>query len=145
MPRGYRFVDHTADVEYIATGPTMERAVGNAFLGLFATLSDISKVSKLKSVTKNIRIKDSAGTMEDLLWYSLQDALSIADSEGVFPFQLSSLKITESSGKFSLAAILMCKKQEQKYGNFDVKGISRYDLSAKEGAKGYSISVVVDV
>ncbi|MDE1833038.1 MAG: archease [Candidatus Micrarchaeota archaeon] len=145
MPRGYRFVDHTADVEYMANGPTMEKAVGNAFLGLFATLSDISRVSKLKSPTRSIRIKDSAGTMEDLLWYSLQDALSIADSEGVFPYELAGLKITESRGKFSLSATLVCKTQEQAYGNFDVKGISRYDLSAKKGTKGYSISVVVDV
>ncbi|MDE1811182.1 MAG: archease [Candidatus Micrarchaeota archaeon] len=145
MPKGYRYVDHTADVEYIATGATVEKAFTNAFMGLFATMSDVSKVKAQKSVAKPMLIKESAKSMEDLLWYSLQDALSAADATAVFPFGVKGLKITKKKGKFWLEAGILCKDQVQKHGRFDIKGISRYDLAMKNTGKGYSVSVVVDV
>jgi len=145
MAKGYRYVDHTADVEYIASGATIEKAFSNAFVGLFATLSEIKDVKKQRSETKLMKIKDSAKSMEDLLWYSLQDALSAADSTAVFPYGVKSLEITEKRGKFWLNAVLLCKAQDQKHGHFDVKGIARYDLAIKKVGRLYSVSVVVDV
>ncbi|MCW6159715.1 MAG: archease [Candidatus Micrarchaeales archaeon] len=143
--KGYEYVEHTADVEFVARGRTIEAAFKNAFLAMFNTMAEIGKLSKSKAKTQELTINDKARTLEDLLWFGLQDALSVTDAEGVYAYGIASLSISVSMGEYNINAVLKAKKKEQKFSKLDVKGVSQFDLKIVKSAKGYGISVVLDV
>ncbi len=143
--KGYKYVEHTADVEFVAIGGTIEAAFKNAFLAMFNTMADIGKLPKSKAKTQKLTINDSARTLEDLLWFGLQDALSVTDAEGVYAYGIASLSIGTSMGEYNINAVLKAKKKEQKFSKLDVKGVSQFDLKIVKSAKGYGVSVVLDV
>src|SRR5271155_1460380 len=95
LGKGYKYLEHTADVEFVAYGKDMEECFKNAIMALFDTVSYVRavKLSKPKKVT--FLIKDKARTPEDLLWYTLQDAVSITDSKSLFGYDVAKLKIKE--------------------------------------------------
>jgi len=143
---GYKYVNHIADVEYIAHGKTLDALFGSAMLALFDTIADLKKISKGKKERKVIKISDKAHTLEDLLWYVLQDALSVADSKGIFLYNIKSIKITKGkNGEFRAKAKVIGIEKEQAYAKLDAKGVSRYDLKIEKKGTMYEASVVLDV
>jgi SHS2 domain-containing protein len=53
--RKFKYVNHTADVEFVAMGKNLEECFANAFLALFDTICYTKKVaaSKQKEVKNN--------------------------------------------------------------------------------------------
>ena len=145
MKGDYKFLDHTADVEFVARGRSMEETFRNAFLALFDTASYTKKVAKEKSTTKRFVIKERASEPEELLWYVLQDAVSIMDSRSLFPYKIKSLKIVEWKGLYTFRAEIEAKSRKAEHAKLDVKGISRYGLRISKTGKGFRASVVIDV
>jgi len=148
MPKthGYKYVEHIADVEFIASGKTLDLLFKYALLALFDTSADLKKISNSKKPRKVIQISDSAHTLEDLLWYVLQDALSAADSEGIFLCTVKGIKITKGkNGEFKAKARVVGVEKEQAYAKLDAKGVSRYDLKIEKKGAIYKASVVLDV
>ena len=143
--KGFEYVEHTADVEFIASGRTIESAFKNSFLALFNTMADIKKLAKEKSDVKRLKVNDRARTLEDLLWFGLQDALSVTDAEGVYAYGIESLSVSTSMGDYIIDAVLKAKAKEQKFSKLDVKGVSQFDLKIVKGRKGYKTSIVLDV
>ncbi|MDE1871094.1 MAG: archease [Candidatus Micrarchaeota archaeon] len=141
----YRFVEHTADVEYIAYGVSVESCFRNALLGMFDTISYTDKASASRSKEESFVVKDSASSIEDLLWYSLQDALSVADSSGIFAYRVSKLRIGRDGGSFSISMTIHGKRKSSAASKLDVKGVSRYNLGIKRAKGGISATVVLDV
>ncbi len=140
---GYRFIDHTADVEFIAHGKTLEETFRNALLALFGTVADTKKLSKSKTPEKKLVIKERAETLEDLLWFVLQDALSNADARGLF-FHDAKLRIVQNH-TYEIRAECAGRKKEQNLAKLDVKGVSKFDLKVRKLRNGYEASVVLDV
>lgn len=145
MKGDYKFVDHTADVEFIAHGNSIEETFRNAFLALFDTASYVNKVSRGKSKVKRFEIKEEAAELEQLLWYVLQDVVSIMDSRSLFPYKISSLRIGEQKGVYKFRAEMEAKSQKAEHAKLDIKGISRYGLKISRAGKGFKASVVMDV
>lgn len=130
-PKPYRFVSHTADVEFIAFGKDTEQCFENALLAMFETMTYKAKLISSKSKGTSFVVKDKAKNAEDLLWYVLQDTLSIADSKGIFPFKVGNLKIMEKAGTYKIEAKILAKPKEQAASKLDVKGVSRYNLKVE--------------
>ncbi len=145
MKMKYKFVDHTADVEFIAFGSSLEETFKNAFLALFDTASYLKKVSKEKSKAKKFIIREKARDPEQLLWYVLQDAVSIMDSKSLFAYRVSGIKILESKKGYSFNGELLAKSQKVEHSKLDVKGISRYGMKISKRRIGFSAEVVIDV
>jgi SHS2 domain-containing protein len=144
MAKGYEFVEHTADVEFIARGRKIEDLFKNALLAQFDTAADIAKLARSKSRTKTFLISERASAMEDLLWFTLQDALSVSDAEGLFGYGIKSIEIA-SDEEFIIKVVVSAKKKEQKLAKLEIKGVSRFDLKIVKGPNGFEASVVLDV
>ena len=145
MAKGYRYISHTADVEFVASGGTIEETFRNALLALFDTVSYAGKVSRYRSKARTFALREKAKDTVELLWYTLQDALSLLDANGVFAYAVSGLKITKSKTGYSLAAKLHAKDRKDEYSKLDAKGVSGYDLSVKKNKGRFIARVVIDV
>ncbi len=143
--KGYEFMNHTADVELLAHGKSPEEAFANALLAMFDTSANIGALAKLKGKVKRLRIKDEASSLEDLLWVTLQDALSLADAKGIYCYKVNRVKITESEGSYAITAELSAKDENPKYSVIYVKGVSRFDLKVEKKGKEYRARAVLDV
>jgi SHS2 domain-containing protein len=142
---GYRFVEHTADVEYIASGMDAESCFSNALMAMFDTISYTKKVSSSRSKSVTIAVKDKAKNIEDLLWYALQDTLSISESKALFAYAIKNIKIVEGKSGYSIKLQIYAKQKEDRMSKLDVKGVSRYNLGVKVTKKGMKATVVLDV
>ena len=143
--RKYDFIDHTADVEFKAYGKSHEELFKNALLALFDTISDTKKLSKSKAKKKTFTIDENARTEQDLLWFTLQDALSISDAEGLYGYSVRRIRISVSEGEYNIKTVINAKKKDQKLSKFDVKGVSQFDMGIEEENGGIVASVVLDV
>lgn len=141
----YTFVNHTADVEYIAYGKTLKECFENAFEAFFETISYTKKVSSSKQKSVKFSVKDKAKTLDDLLWYALQDTLSIADSKQIFPYKVSNLKILEEKGIFKISAYITGKETQESFSKLEAKGIARYNLKLEKKNDIFIANVVIDV
>ena len=146
MPaKGYKYVEHTADVEFIASGGTPATLLKNALLATFETSAYISALRKSGSKARRITVKDVAPDLSTLLWYVLQDALSVADAEGLFLYRVESVSVRMARNSLIASAKLLGKGREPRYSKLDVKGVSRYDLKVWRAGRAYRASVVLDV
>ena len=143
--KGYKYLEHTADVEYVARGKSIEECFANALMAMFDTQSYLGKVSSSKAKGATIEVKDKASTIQDLLWYTLQDALSLSDSRAVFPYKVSSIKISKKGKSYAIYAKMLAKEREDGTSKLDIKGVARYNLSLKQNAGGFEANVVLDV
>ncbi len=143
--KGYLFKSHTADVKLVAHGKTLEEAFKNAVLAMFDTSAYIMAVSKMGAKARLLTVKDKAANLEDLLWVTLQDALSVADSNSVYGYAVKSLKISGSDGSYSVILQFFARPQDPKYSVIYVKGVSRYELKVTKKGKECRVSAVLDV
>lgn len=143
--KAYKYLEHTADVEYIAYGRDINECFKNALLAMFDTMSYTPKVRSSKSKGAVIVVKDSAKSMEDMLWYTLQDALSIMDSKSLFGYRVSSIAVAEEKGSFTVHARIYAKEREDSTSKLDVKGVARYNLKVERKNGLFGARVVLDV
>ena len=143
--KGYSFRNHTADVELAAHGKTVGEAFKNAVLAMFDTSADISALAKAKAAGKALKINDGAASLEDLLWVTLQDTLSLADSNRVYGYRVEKMEITGKEGSYKVRSEFRAKEQAPQYSIIYVKGVSRYRLKVAKRGKEFRVGAVLDV
>jgi SHS2 domain-containing protein len=143
--KNYKYIEHTADVEYVAYGKSLVECFRNALMAMFDTQSYQGKVMSSKSKSVMLEIKDSAKSIKDLLWYTLQDTLSLADSKAVFPYRVSSMRIASKGKSYMVNAKILAREKEDRSSKLDVKGVARYNLDVKQSGKRFEAHVVLDV
>jgi SHS2 domain-containing protein len=138
----YEYINHTADVEFKSYGKDIGELFKNSFLALFNVISEADKINdkNLKKVT----IKESANDLEELMWYGLQDAISLSDADDIFFYDADIVEI-KNKDKCTLKAVLYGTKNKPKKVGFEIKAVSRYNLKITSAKDGYSCTVVVDV
>ena len=143
--RKFRYLNHTADIEFRSYGSSAETAIRNSFLALFDTIAYTKRLSRSKGAKRTAVIKVSADSLEELIWKALQAAVSIGDARGQLFFDAMPKLVKKKGGKLSLRAELIGKDEKSEYAKFYVKGVSRFNLSATHKGGKYAIDVVVDV
>ncbi|MHB1830650.1 MAG: archease [Candidatus Micrarchaeaceae archaeon] len=140
----FRYLPHTADMQFMAFGKDFREAIENSALALLSTALDVKKVRKFRAKTFRSTIKESADDLEGLVWYTLQDILSAVESRHIdaFSFEVISLK---TAGKMKLVGKLSYKKTGGNYAIFSVKAVTPYDLKIESKRGRCSIQVVMDV
>ena len=89
--RGFEFLEHTADQYVRAYGPNMKAAFEEAAKGLFATMTDISRIEPVEEVEVEVSGED----LKALLYNWLEALLVKFDVEGLL---LSDFEVLELSG-----------------------------------------------
>jgi SHS2 domain-containing protein len=143
--KGYKFLGHMADVEFISSGRSIDEAFKNAFMALFDTVCYVDKVSKARAKTKLVTISDKAKELDQLLWYALQDAVSIMDSRGLFGYKVSKLKVSKTVHGYKISAVIATKERKNEHTKLDVKGIARYGLKLYKKGNTFNAHVIMDV
>lgn len=141
----YKYVDHTADIEFVATGRNLPALFRSAFAATFNTSAGIRTVSRSRGRDVRVRISQSARKLDELLWSALQYSTSVGDSRGIFFYKVESIKITETGKGHKISATLVGKKMRTEHSKLEVKAVSRYNLSLVKGNGGYRAAVVLDV
>lgn len=143
--RRFRYVNHTADIEFRSYGSSLEAAIKNSFLALFDTIAYTKRLSKSEGVKRTVAVKVSADNIEELIWKALQAVVSIGDARGLLFFDARPKLVNSKKGKLSLRAELIGKAEKSEYAKFYVKGVSRFNLSVIHNHDKFVIDVVVDV
>lgn len=140
----FRYLPHTADMEFVAYGRDLKEALESAAYALLNIILDLKAIDKEKGITKSVTIREKAKTFEDLAWFTLQDILSKRDTSSL---NATSFKIKKIKGnkEISLSGQLLYKKIRGDYTMLDVKAVTPHDLKITRGKKDWSINVVVDV
>ncbi len=141
----YEYLPHTADVSFIAYGKTFESALENSAVALINLMLDVKKIEKIKAKDKEVEIKDTAANREDLVWYVLQDILSVIDSRKLNANGFKILESSEKKGGLRIKSVLMCKDVVGDFSLMSVKAVTPHGLEIRKNKSGYSISVVADV
>ena len=77
--KGFRFIEHTADVIIEAWAPTLEGVFEQSAIAMYEVMTDTSKIDRV--VEK--RVETEGFDLENLLLRWLEELLSITDSEGI--------------------------------------------------------------
>ncbi len=141
----FRYLPHTADVEFEAYGKSLKEAIENAVLALLNVALDLKKISSCKGKPSAAGISEEAGTVENLVWFVLQDVISERSARylNAYRFRVDMLKTSKSG--FALRGRLLYKEMKGDYTLLDVKAVTPHDLAVRNGREGYSITVTIDV
>ena len=138
MNKKFKFLEHTADVQFQAFGKTVEEMFGNAGLAMFNSMYD----GKVKA-KKMAKIKASGKDFESLLYNFLEELLVLFDGNHFFLSNIKSLKIDEED--FKLEAEIMGDSAKNYEIHIDVKAITYHGMFVKQQGKTWICQVVLDV
>jgi SHS2 domain-containing protein len=137
----YKFLEHTADVKFVAEGSSLE----DAFVASALALKDAicGDITILEQETKQFSIQGD--NLENLLYKFLEEFVFLLDSEDFLLSKLTEIKIDE--GKISLQATISGDKAENYKFTNDVKAVTYNEMFVKfnEEKKLWQTQVVLDV
>ena len=137
---GIKYLEHTADAEFVATGHTMEEAFASAAKATFGLMTDLSKVRPQE--TREISL--TAGSPEDLLFDWLSELLYLSEVDRLV-FSKFDVKITEG-GEYWLEAKARGEKIGPRHEIFlHIKAVTYHDLRVEKRNNTYEAQVLLDI
>lgn len=141
MARNYKFLEHTADVLFEASGGSFEEALEAAADALFETICDVNQVGE----KKRIDVSEKAGNLEDLVAFTLSDLLSEMEAEELFLKKFKVENFGKREGGFFIEGKAYGAEMNPEVGKTVVKGVTHGMLKV-EGKKGkWKIRVLLDI
>ena len=138
----HKFLDHTADVFFVAKADTLPALFNECALAVEETMVDVSKV---KTVEK-VKILGESASVESLLFDFLDELLFFKDYRQLV-FSKFDIDIKESSGKYSL----VCQAHGEKIDfsrhepKVDVKAITMHEYKVEKVKEGWKAQVLIDI
>ena len=142
--KGYKFLDHTADIQSESWGRTLEEAFSQCALSLMAVISpDLEKISPLVQKVLVIKAEDK----EALLFDFLSEFLFIFDVEELIFNEINLEYIIKSNDSFELKAIMKGEEFDKKKHEIgtEVKAITYSFISIDESEENVKINIVFDI
>jgi len=142
--KGYKFLDHTADIESESWGRTIEEAFSQCALSLMAVISpDLEKISPLVQKVLIIKAEDK----EALLFDFLSEFLFIFDVEELIFNEINLEYIIKSNDSFELKAIMKGEEFDKKKHEIgtEVKAITYSFINIDESEENVKINIVFDI
>ena len=136
------FLNHVADVLFVAQGFTLEEAMQNAALAMFETIADTSKIKpKYK-----FEIEERADNLEELAVYALSTMLSIAEAKEMHfkKFEVKSLKKDEK-GVHTIKGTAFGDESESENGRTGVKALAMAEAKVWRDNKIWKIQLILDI
>ncbi len=141
----FRYTSHTADMAFTAYGRTFSAALENSALALLNAMLDLGGIKKASGAVRTRAISDRGRSREDIVWFVLQDILSIVDSEKMNAYKFSVTGLQEKGGHICVRGLLSYKRIEGDFAMLSVKAVTPHGLRVEKRDGRYAISVVVDV
>lgn len=137
--KGFRILDHPADLGIEAFGRTIEEAFEQAAAALISIILEPSSIQHQESKTIEITAEDR----EQLLVKWLTEVLYLYDGEG---FVGKDFKISELRPTYLKATIYGGKFDPKRYiTKLDVKAVTYHQLNVIESEQGGSVRVFLDI
>ena len=137
----YHFLDHTADVKFVAEADTLE----NVFVESAKALQEsiCGKITILEQETKTFEMQGD--NLENLLYKFLEEFLVLLDSQDFLFSKITKLSIDPKSFKLN-ATITGDKTENYKFTN-DVKAVTYNEMKVEQDSekKEWEVQVVLDV
>ena len=141
---GYKFLDHTADVQVHSWGETIEDAFAQTAYSLMVTITpDLGKISPETEKTLKIKAEDK----EALLFDFLSELLYIFDVDGLVFSDIRVFSIQKINKNYILKAKLKGERfdiQKHEIGT-EVKAITYSYMSIEEKGEKVKINIVFDI
>ncbi len=143
----FKYLPHTADAAFTAYGKTEKKMIENAAAALLNMMLDVKRVRALRKGTARAAIREKADTMENVVWFILQDILSLVDARKLdaYSFRLTALDRSGTSGAFTARGEILYKRSGENLALMSVKAVTPHGMSVTKKNGIYSVSVVVDV
>lgn len=138
----HKFLDHTADVFFVAKADTLPALFNECALAVEETMVEVTKV-KLKD---KVKILGESDKVESLLFDFLDELLFFKDYRQLV-FSKFDIDIKESSGKYSL----VCQAQGEKIDfsrhepKVDVKAITMHEFKVEKVKDAWKAQVLIDI
>ena len=142
--KGFRYLDHTADIQSLSWGRTLEEAFSQVALSLMTVITpNLDKISQ--TVEKSLKIK--AEDKEALLFDFLSEFLYIFDVEGLVFNEIDIKSINKINNQYELEAIVRGEEFDKKKHDVgtEVKAITYSFINIDESTEGVKIKIVFDI
>ena len=142
--KGFRYLDHTADIQSLSWGRTLEEAFSQTALSLMTVITpNLKKISH--KVQKSLKIK--AEDKEALLFDFLSEFLFIFDVEGLVFNEIEIKSINKINNHYELEAIVRGEEFDKKKHDVgtEVKAITYSFINIDESTEGVKIKIVFDI
>jgi SHS2 domain-containing protein len=135
----YKFLEHTADIKFVAEGNSLEEAFIESSKALKEAICRDIKI--LEQETKEIEIKGN--NLENLLYNFLEEFIVLLDSEDFLISEIKEIKIDAKN--FTLKAEISGDKIDNYKFTNDVKAITYNEMFVKNENGIWKVQVVLDV
>lgn len=137
----YEYLEHTADVKFLAQGKTLEKAFSECAKATIDVMVDHRKIER--SVSKEVRLK--ASKVESLLYDFLEEILFYLDSEELLLPYAEDVRITEVKDGLELTCTLAGDLAANHETVGDVKAATYSEMKIEKTEQGYALTVVLDI
>ncbi|HLC81915.1 MAG TPA: archease [Candidatus Nanoarchaeia archaeon] len=142
MKPSYTFLEHTADVLFQASAPTINELFEQCALAVEDTQVDIALVQP--AIAQKITLKNK--TLERLLFDFLEELVFYKDSE-LLVFSQFKVKVQQKGGEYNL----VCQAEGDKLSHqkhdpkVDVKAVTMHLFQIKKITGGWQAQVLLDI
>lgn len=139
----YEYLEHTADIKFLAYGKNLEEVFENAALAMFNVMIDTQKV--LGETEREIVLKSS--DLEFLLVDWLSELLYIFEVDEIVFREFRVEKVMEEDGEYSITAQALGEKYYPESHPFEteIKAVTYNQLEIVKTTDGWKAQVVVDI
>ncbi|AKB17060.1 MULTISPECIES: archease [unclassified Methanosarcina] len=139
----YEYLEHTADIKFLAYGNTLEEVFENAALAMFNVIIDTGKVSG--ETARDVYLKSP--DLESLLVDWLSELLYLFEVDEVVFWKFRVEEIRAEEGECSIKARASGEKYYPESHPFEteIKAVTYNQLELKKTAEGWKAQIVVDI
>lgn len=137
----YQFLEHTADVKFVAEGESLEKVFSDSAMALKETICGDIKV--LEQIEKKFEVQGI--DLSSLLYNFLEEFLVLLDSEDFLLSNVHEIKINVENKKL-VCVVFGDKAENYKFTN-DVKAVTYNDMFVEynDEKQKWKTQVVLDV
>ncbi len=138
----HKFLDHTADVFFVAKADTLPALFNECALAVEETMVDVSRVKPKEKV----KILGESATVESLLFDFLDELLFFKDYKQLV-FSTFEIDIKEERGKHILTCYAFGEKIDfsRHDPKVDVKAITMHEFKVEKVKEGWKAQVLIDI
>ena len=135
----YKFIPHTADIKFIASGNSLEEAFSESAYALKEAIAKDSAISA--KIKKEISVYGN--DLENLLYLFLEEFLFILDANSLVLSRIEKIKIDTEKLKLN-ALVLLDDAKKYKISN-NVKAVTYNEMFVKQEKGKWIVQAVLDV
>jgi len=140
--KSHKFLEHTADVLFEASGSSFEETLEECAVAMFETIADISKVND----KKKIEVSETAPSLEELVLFTLANLLSQMDAEELFFKKFEVTKFGKNEyGSYFISGTAFGSPMDPKIGKIVVKAVTHHLLNVSKKDGKWKIRVLIDI